>query len=123
MISCAPHRLFCPERVDVSIGKFDSVDSGARAAVRRLAEEIHRCLNAKEYSISWTFPTGPAERPYRALIYSRKDDTSGFVGYEYDPESGPGDSYLVDDSAVDRVASEGGVLSDFAKYQKMQKGH
>jgi hypothetical protein len=123
MTSCAAGvRLYCPNRIGASIGKYDSVDSGARAAVRRLAKEIHKCPKVKQYSIAWSFPTGPDERPYRALIYSRKDDTSGYVGYEYDPGSGTGETYLVDDSAVDRVASEGGALSDFAKYQKPKEG-
>src|ERR1700741_3825817 len=85
MSSCGGRvRLYCPEMIGVSIGKYDSVDSGARAAVGRLAEEIHKCPKVKQYSIAWSFPTAPNERPYRALIYSRKDDTSGYVGYEWD---------------------------------------
>ena len=48
----------------------------------------------------------------------RKETTSGNIGCEYDPGSGTGELYWVDDSTVDRVAAEGGALSDFAKYQK-----
>lgn len=123
MTSCAGRvRLYCPNMIGASIGKYDSVDSGARAAVRRLAEEIQKCPKARHYSIAWSLPTAPDERPHRALNYSRKDDTSGYVGYEYDPGSGTGETFLVDDSAVDRVASEGGVLADFAKYQQPKEG-
>ncbi|MDQ1637614.1 MAG: hypothetical protein QOF62_953 [Pyrinomonadaceae bacterium] len=123
MISCGPHRLFCSDRVFVSLDKFDSLESGARAAVRRLSEEIHRCPQAKEYDISWNYVSDPQDRGWRGLKYYRQDDASGLVGYEYDPGSGTGGTYLVDDTAVDRVASEGGVLSDFAKYEKPKKDH
>jgi hypothetical protein len=122
MTSCGPHRLFCSERVFVSIGKFDSLDNGARAAVRRLSEEIHRCPKAKEYDISWNYVSDPQDRGWRSLKYYRQDDASGLIGYEHDPGSGPRGTYLVDDSAVDRVANEGGVLSDFEKYEKPKEG-
>lgn len=98
---------------------FNSAETGARAAVPRLSQEIHRCSEAKKYSVSWKFPPGNQERGWRALTYIRKDKTSGVVGYEYEPGSGSGSEiYWVDDSAVDRVAAEGGALSDFARYQK-----
>jgi hypothetical protein len=105
--------------VDDFVGTFDSAETGARAAVRGLSQEIHRCGQAKIYNIAWKFPAGEQERGWRALKYVRQDKTSGMVGYEYDPGSGTGEeTYWVDDSAVDRVANEGGALSDFAKYQK-----
>jgi len=105
--------------VHVSLGNFDSIESGARAAVRGLSKEIHKCGQAKVYSVSWKFPAGEQERGWLALKYTRRDKTSGIVGYEYDPDSGTRDeTFLVDDSAVDEVAKEGGALSDFAKYEK-----
>jgi hypothetical protein len=48
----------------------------------------------------------------------REDRSSGVAAYEYRPGSGSGETVWVDDSAVDQVAKEGGMLSDFAKYQK-----
>jgi hypothetical protein len=83
---------------------------------------IHRCSEAKSYSVGFRVPPGGHEIGWRALIYERKDKTSGVVGYEYDPGSGSGSEvYWVDDSAVDQAAREGGTLSDFAKYQKKGK--
>ena len=109
----------CYSIVTAFIGDFDSAEAGARAAVRRLSEEIHRCGEAKEYNISWKFTiAGAPERAWRALKHIRKDKTSGVAGYEYRPASGTGETYWVDDSAVHQVANEGGTLSDFAKYQK-----
>jgi len=109
----------CRTIVEYSLGSFDSAETGARAAVPRLSQEIHRCSEAKRYSVSWKIPPGEHEIGWRALIYVRKDKTSGVVGYEYDPGSGFGsETYWVEDSAVDQVAKEGGTLSDFAKYQK-----
>src|SRR6267142_7219002 len=95
--------FFCSSQSRVSIGKFDSKENGARAAVRRLAEEIHRCPEAKDYRISWNFPSGPEERGWLAVKYVRQDNASGVVGYEYDPDSGMRqDTYLVDNDAIDR---------------------
>ena len=109
----------CPTIVLDSVGTFDSEEAGARAAVPRLSQAIHRCSEAKKYSVGWRIPPGGNEIGWRALIYDRKDKTSGVVGYEFDPASGIGSkSYWVDDSAVDQVAREGGTLSDFAKYSK-----
>ena len=100
---------------------FDSGETGARAGVRALSQEIHRCAEAKEYSISWNYPGNEQERGWRALKYIRKDQVSGIIGYEYDPSSGTREpTYLVDDKAVHEVAKEGGTLNDFAKYQKKQ---
>jgi hypothetical protein len=109
----------CRTIVEDSLGSFDSAETGARAAVPRLSQEIHRCGEANKYSVSWKFPPGGHEIGWRALIYVRKDKTSGVVGYEDDPGSGFGsETYWVEDSAVDQVAREGGVLKDFAKYSK-----
>lgn len=109
----------CPIIVMDSVGTFDSEEAGARAAVPRLSQAIHRCSEARSYSVGWRLPPGEHEIGWRALIYDRKDKTSGVVGYEYDPGSGSGSKvYWVDDSAVDQVAREGGTLSDFAKYSK-----
>jgi hypothetical protein len=124
VIGCArpPWRSPCPSIVNVSVGSFDSAETGARAAVRRLSQEIHRCGEAKEYNISWKFTiAGEPERAWRALRYTREDKTSGVAGYEYRPGSGTRGSYWVDDSAVDQVAKEGGTLSDFEKYEKKKK--
>jgi hypothetical protein len=105
--------------VYVHLESFDSAETGARAAVQRLSQEIHRCGEAEEYDIDWKWPSSEHERGWRALRYTRKDKTSGNIGYEYDPSSGRRQPiYLVEDSAVDQVAKEGGTLSDFAKYQK-----
>jgi hypothetical protein len=108
--------------VNVHLESFDSAETGARAAVRRLSQEIHRCGKAEEYDIVWKWPGSEHERGWRALKYMRKDKTSGNIGYEYDPASGTLEpTYLVDDTAVDKVASEGGLLDDFAKYEKKNK--
>ena len=102
-----------------SLGSFDSAEAGARAAVRKLSEEIHRCSETKEYDISWNYPATEKDRGYRALKYSREDKTSGVIGYEYDPHSGTLEpTYWVEDRAVDSVANVGGDLEDFPKYQK-----
>lgn len=109
----------CPDVVNRFVGSFDSAETGARAAVRRLSEEIHRCGEAKEYNISWKFTiAGEPERAWRALRYTREDRTSGVAGYEYRPGSGTGETLWVDDTAVDHVAKEGGMLNDFEKYKK-----
>jgi hypothetical protein len=55
------------------------------------------------------------------LKYTRRDKTSGYAGYEYDPGSGTRGSYWVDDSTVDQVAKEGGTLRDFEKHEKKKK--
>ena len=118
LITCGrpPSRSLCSKNVYASVGRFASAETGARAAVQRLSEEIHRCPVAEEYYVQWNFPE---ERGWRALIYTRQDNESGVAGYEYDPSSGRREPiYLVEDSAVDQVAKEGGTLSDFAKYQK-----
>ena len=115
-ISCMPR---CRTIVVDSVGTFESEEAGARVAVPRLAQAIHRCSKASRYSVGWRIPPGGHEIGWRALVYDRKDKTSGVVGYEYDPGSGSGSKvYWVDDSAVDQVAREGGTLSDFAKYSK-----
>jgi hypothetical protein len=116
-----PSLTTCRGPVNVHIGSFDSAETGARAAVRRLSQEIHRCREAEEYNIVWKWPGGEQERGWRALKYMRKEKTSGNIGYEYDPGSGTGELYWVDDSTVDRVAAEGGSLRDFAKYQKKKE--
>ena len=121
VITCGrpPGLTTCRGPVNAHIGNFDSAETGARAAVRSLSQEIHRCGQAEEYNIVWYWPGGEQERGWRALKYTRKDKTSGSIGYEYDPASGTRDpTYLVDDTAVDRVASEGGLLDNFAKYEK-----
>jgi hypothetical protein len=118
----SPSRPPCPGVVNDFVGNFDSAETGARAAVRDLSQKIHRCGEAKEYNISWKFTVaGEPERAWRALRYTREDKISGVAGYEYRPGSGTGETYLVDDSAVDQVANEGGMLSDFAKYQKKKE--
>ena len=109
----------CRTIVEASLGTFNSLETGARVAVPRLSQEIHRCSEAKKYSVSWKFPASGEERGWHALTYIRKDKTSGVVGYEYEPGSGSGSEiYWVEDSAVDQVAKENGTLADFAKYQK-----
>jgi len=123
VIACGhpPSSRLCVANINVDIGNFDSVETGARAGVRALSQEIHRCAEAKEYSISWNYPGNEQERGWRALKYIRKDQVSGIIGYEYDPSSGTREpTYLVDDKAVHEVAKEGGTLNDFAKYQKKQ---
>lgn len=124
VIACArpPSPPPCYSIVNASVGSSDSAETGARAAVRRLSQEIQRCGEAKEYYIQWSWPGSEQERGWRAIRYFRKDKTSGVAGYEYDPMSGTlQPTYLVDDSAVHQVAKEGGTLSDFAKYQKEKK--
>jgi hypothetical protein len=111
--------LFCRDKVQVSIGKFELADDGARAAVERLSQELKRCSKSKYYSVSWRYSTGPQARGWRALKYDRRDASSGIIGYQDDPESGiRGDAYIVEDNVVQRVAQERGVLEDFAKYSK-----
>lgn len=124
VIACGrpPSSTTCRGPVTVYIGSFESEETGARAAVRRLSQEIHRCGEAETYSIEWKWPGGEQERGWRALKYIRKDKTSGDVAYEYDPHSGIfGETYWVHDGAVDQVAKEGGVLKDFAKYEKKKE--
>ena len=109
----------CRTIVEVSLGNLDSLQAGAQPAVKRLSQEIHRCREARKYSISWKFPPAQEEKGWRALTYVRKDKTFGVVGYEYDPGSGTlGQTYLIDDSAIDEVAKQGGTLKDFAKYSR-----
>jgi hypothetical protein len=118
LITCGrpASRPLCYKNVYASVGRFDSAETGARAAVQRLSQEIHRCPVAEEYYVEWNFPE---ERGWRAVKYTRQDNKSGVAGYEYDPSSGRRQPiYLVEDSAVDQVAKEGGTLDDFAKYQK-----
>jgi hypothetical protein len=111
--------FFCGERVRVSIGKFEMVDDGARAAVEKLSQELKRCPKTKYYSVSWRYSKGPEPRGWRALKYDRRDAYAGIIGYEDDPESGiSGDAYIVEDSAIHRVAQERGILEDFARYSK-----
>jgi hypothetical protein len=123
LITCGrpPGFTTCRGPVYVHLETFDSAETGARAAVRRLSQEIHRCGEAEKYDIVWKWPSSEQERGWRALRYIREDKTSGNIGYEYDPGSGTGETYSVDDSAVDQVAKEGGTLSDFAKYQKRKR--
>lgn len=124
VISCTrpPSLTTCRGPVYVHLESFDSAGTGARAAVRRLSQEIHRCGEAEEYYIEWKWPGSEQERGWRALKYMRKDKASGSIGYEYDPASGTLEpTYLVDDTAVHKVASEGGLLDDFAKYEKKKK--
>lgn len=111
--------FFCRDRVQVSIGKFELADEGARAAVEKLSQELKRCPKSKYYSVSWRYSTGPQARGWRALKYDRRDASSGIIGYEDDPESGiRGDAYIIEDNVVHRVAQGRGVLEDFAKYSK-----
>ena len=111
--------LFCRETEKVSIGQFDSANDGARAATQKLSQLTQRCPKTKRYSVSWRYSARPQERGWRALKYERVDASSGWIGYEVDPESGiRGDAYLVDDTAVRQVAQEGGTLENFAKYSK-----
>jgi hypothetical protein len=111
--------LFCPETEHVSIGRFESAEEGAHAAVQKLSQLTQHCVKTKRYSISWRYSAGPQERGWKALKYDRRDALSGVIGYEVDPESGiRGDAYIVDDDAIHRVAQERGVLGDFAKYSK-----
>ncbi len=48
--SCSP---FCPNKVDVSVGEFNSMDAGARASIQKLSAKIHSCPKATEYYIEW----------------------------------------------------------------------
>ena len=112
----------CPDTIQVFGGHFDSMDGGSRASIKRLSAEIRKCPEAKKYSVSWRVDLGPHERGWRAVQYHRRDKTSGFVGYEFDPGSGFGQEiYLVHDDAVQKVAEEAGSLEDFAKYDKTEK--
>lgn len=124
VISCGrpPALITCRGPVYINIGRFDSVETGARAAVRRLSQEIHRCGEVEEYNIAWRFPGSEQERGWRTLKYMRKDKTSGRIGYEYQPASGPQEpTFIVDDTAVDKVANEAGLLDDFEKYKKKKE--
>ena len=112
----------CRGPIYVHLESFDSAETGARAAVQRLSQEIHRCPEVHEYYIEWRWPGSEQDRGWRAVKYTREDKTSGNIGYEYDPSSGTREpTYLVEDSAVDQVAKEAGTLSDFAKYQIEKK--
>jgi hypothetical protein len=111
--------LFCRETERASIGHFGSAFEGERAATQKLSQLTQRCRKTKSYSVSWRYSAGPQERGWRALKYERVDASSGWIGYEVDPESGiRGDAYLVDDTAVQHVAQEGGTLENFSKYSK-----
>ena len=113
---------YCPTSVRVSSGQFDSMDAGSRASIKRLSGEIRRCPEAKTYKVAWRVDLSPNERGWRAVKYEREDKTSGYVGYEFDPESGFGrEYYLVGDDAVQKVAEGSGTLNDFAKYDKTVK--
>src|SRR5829696_2719917 len=83
VIACGhpPSSRLCVTDINVDIGNFDSAETGARAGVRALSQEIHRCAEAKEYSISWNYPGNEQERGWRALKYIRKDQVSGIIGY------------------------------------------
>ena len=114
-ICCTP----CPTILMDYVGTLDSENAGARAAVLRLSKAVHRCAEARRYSVGWRIPPAEHEIGWRALVYDRRDKTSGVIGYEYDPDSGTqGETYLIDDTAIDQVAKEGGVLKDFARYSK-----
>ncbi len=81
LISCGrpPGLTTCRGPVFVRLQSFDSAETGARAAVQRLSQEIHRCGEAEKYDIDWKWPSSEQERGWRALRYTRKtkrQDTS-----------------------------------------------
>ena|SRR5215216_1269890 len=82
VIACGhpPSSRLCVANINVDIGNFDSVETGARAGVQALSQEINRCAEAKEYSISWHYPGSEQERGWRALKYIRKTKCQGLLG-------------------------------------------
>lgn len=120
-IALAVWMLKCPGKIFTSIGKFETKDSGLRAAILKLATEISECPKAEEYRIAWVGPdlqkNDGAQR--RSLLYIRE---SKLLGYESDALSGfDGKRYTVNDAAIKEVAEKRGTLEDFAEHDKSSK--
>ena len=110
--------FYCGDEITENIGEFDSKDTALRAAIPKLAAEMRRCPEAKRYRIIFVAPeTHPwhEEIGRRSLFYYRR---SMRIGYEADAFSGYlGQTYAVDDSAVQSIAQKGGTLDDLAEYE------
>jgi hypothetical protein len=115
--------LKCPNQVDVSLGEFQSVEAGMRAAIKELAFETKRCQEAKVYRIVWDGPESgevaavSEDSSGRLVVYYMPPKVKA-MGFEPDVYRGVLGSYLVDRDAITAVAAKGGTFEDFAKYDQ-----
>jgi hypothetical protein len=113
-------RCYGPIAVKDDIGKFDSKESGLRAAIPHLVNQFRFCPCSEEYRIVWQGPD-PEDKLIggRALYYNRR---SKLLGYEQDAFSGTtGKTYRVDQSAIQAVAEKGGTMDNFLVYDQTSK--
>ena len=109
--------LRCPDEIYKTIGNFGSKEAALRAAVPKLAAEIHKCPRAELYRIVWIGPDPDENQRIdrRALLYDKERNR---LGYEPDVFSGiAGRVYIVNEAAINEVAEKGGTLEDFTEYE------
>ena len=109
----------CGDQVFDDLGHFSSKESGLRASIKKLSQQIKECPNASKYVVGWKALAEDGVVQQRETAYDRRTRQ---LCYEMDPGSGCyGDVYVVDDAAVHAVAAKNGLLDDFAPYDAAKK--